>query len=201
MQVQRRGLHRSAALENLHAQGASFDAAQQQPQGRGGRRILRRGWPKQKTQAIGPGGGELQTAQSFRTHIRHPGQQGAKRRAAQTLLDGPEPIGRTFGAHHQNARDIDAQMRPAIRIRHAGWRQQNDLATGPDQGLERLHQQADFADPAGRREQFGQAMGRPATAGQLLVELAKAARHAAGQRRVERVAAPHLAAQQRFQFR
>lgn len=141
--------------------------------------VLRGRGAKQERRPIGSRRGQLQPPQGIvtgqRFFFRQPSEQRAEGRALETLLDGPEPIGGTFGAHHQHLPHVYSPLRPAGWIGHVRRREQHDLAAASRQRSKRSRQKTDLADAGFEKQQFDQATRRPAAARKLFVERPKAA--------------------------
>ncbi len=200
-QRQRLREHRSATLDETDRQrpARAFGLAgrQREPERCGRCVVLRGSGSHQEAETVGRCRERLQTPQRIVTgqclFFGQPCQQRTERRTPESLLDGPQSIGRTFGADDQHATHVDAELLPAGGIGYVRRREQHDLATGLGQRRQRVREETDLAHTGMRQQQLGQAARRPAAAGQFFVERPKPARRRRQGRHRQRVAAPEPA--------
>lgn len=149
------------------------------------------GRPNQKAQPVGGSGGELKASDRLGPHMGSPRQEGSECGAAQALLDGPEPVARPRRIDHDDIGQVDAQLFPSVRIEPLSpasfgrsgcfrWGQHDDLALLLSEAGKARCQETQFPDTRGRKQEFSETAGRPATAGQLAIQSGKAARLARG---------------------
>lgn len=138
---------------------------------------------------------DLQPTHRIRTRFREPHQYGAHAFLLQCLLGGPG--GFLFACTHpDHPFERDAPRLQRTRIGLPGRRHEHDVLTvARREGLQRRCHEPHFADAAVLHQQFGQAAGWPALAGQQCVESGIPARHDARRRAGKLIPLPYLAAQ------
>ena len=144
---------------------------------------------KDEEQSLARLGGQLQATQRGGLDLRQPDDDGTNAIGSQRAFAGPGGIA-AGSAGNQQAREIDSSRLQCRGIQQI-WRGNADqpgqfVTREPGQ---RRQQQAQLADAATQRQKFGHTTTRPATTGQLAVEIGEARRHA-GQRSPEKRIAP-----------
>lgn len=174
---QRQRLRAATALEQVHDEVFALPF-ENQPQRRR-RRLAGTGCrTKDEEQRLTRLGSQLQAAQRGGLDLRQPDDDGTDTIGGQRAFAGPGGIA-TGSTGNQQAREIDApglQCRCIKQIGRGNADQPGQFVTRKTG--QRRQQQAQFADAVTPRQEFGQTAARPATTGQLAVEIGETRRHA-----------------------
>ena len=169
-QIEHAAVRRPAAFENVQLQRPGRAGAHQKAQRRGRCLVLAGFGPKEKHQPLKLLRTDLQAADLVRVRLRQPGQQHAAGVGADELLQRPQPVLLAGAGHpHQLLRRQPA-LRQAAGVRRQ-WRAHGDHGLAL---LAVLLQggggQAPFQQAGLGLQHLGQALARPALAGQLGVQ-------------------------------
>jgi len=116
----------------------------------------------------------LEPSNLLRPGLGQPGQDGACRIGLDDLLGCPEAVRWGSGLYPDHLVDREAELAQSTHIRLLGRRHQVQATALARESREGRAEQAPFADRCLRRQEFGQAAPRPASAGQLGIERSKA---------------------------
>ena len=181
----------TAPLENVRLQAPVRPRLHPQAQGRCGGLLARRLRPEQKHQPLAAQGADLQAADMLRPGLRQPRQHGSRCIGTDQLLRGPQAFCHALGLDPDQMPCIQTGMHQPRHMRRCRRADQHNRLLLRCEGAEGRTSQAPFAAACAWQQDFGQRLARPATAGQLHIQLQPARRADWRRRRAQLRSPPH----------